>query len=803
MKPRCTCPRSTRPRHGRAMGRMACALALLAAGIAAVLPGTAGAMLALSENELATVNGQDGIEININSPAISITQLQLNSDSSANAGGFQADGVRLAPTGVLGDPTAVTGYWTLDAGANAQTTVPAIALVGHMDRARVGGAGNDGYDARMIGSGADVTRSFGQWALVSDIDFRVVGQPLYGIPSSTTALYLALNDATLFYRQNAYPNANIALDNFNFIWDMPAGTIDVDNDGIRIAGDATFRADFDLTYKYNADQNLTAVTINDRPLARVGWGGVLYDSLLYLRGGGIWDTAVDAGTNVAFNTAGTAMLNMPTTGRTEGINVGMRWNYRSPLTPLVAGNFRWSIGHVTGDREYVEFSDWRNLEQASGPVPNRYGFDFPLLAIDTLSAGSDTNAGGSLCWGNTMTGAACSGGGGTLLKMQAGTVTGYNATVNRTGGAAAVHLIRNGNLFAWSHSVQLYRFPVGDATPTLEVDNNTALVYTLANINSNMYFYPGGSESDVAGGSRDQGVLVDVLFMTQSFGTWQNNYQPGPYTDTIRWSHGSHFMLADTDAEMGIGLLGSSFLFAGDDMRIWLKNTSAGQASPANWDGGIDLFSPRTRTQMIALFAGARLPGGHDLIRGLYVNFNFEGLWNFRLSPPPTRTGEAQDFLAYSAAIRFRCGTTTPLGCTGNAFADAAGSTIASGQGSYMSLAEPASPAADFRVADMSGDIAWTEGTLQVRSVNDTSADNAPNSPDDVPGKPEVVIANKILVGASAAARMTDASLGAGLGAGGAAGRTLTANVTFAGSRVLSWAIPAASVYASFSILPQ
>ncbi len=790
--------RSACRRPPRVTVRMGIALAC----ITALLPGAASAMLALSEHELATVNGQDGIEININSPAIPITQLQLSSDSGATAGGFQADGFRLAPTGISGDPTAITGYWTLDAGANSQTTVPAIGLVGHMDRARVGGAGNNGYDARMIGSGADVTRSFGQWALVSDIDFRVVGQPFYGNPS-TTALYLALNDATLFYRQNAYPNANIALDNFNFVWDMPAGTIDTDNDGLRIAGDATFRADFDLTYKYNADQNLTTITANDRPLARVGWGGVLYDSLLYLRGGGIWNTAVDAGTNVAFNTAGTAMVSMPTTGRTEGINVGMRWNYRSPSTPLVAGNFRWSIGHVTGDREYLEFSDWRNLEQATGPVANRYGFDFPLLAIDTLSAGSATNAGGSLCWGNTMTGAACSVGGGTLLSMQAGTVTGYSATVNRTGGAAAVHLIRNGNLFAWSHSVQIYRFPVGDATPTLEVNNNTALVYTLANINSNLYFYPGGSESDSAGGSRDQGVLVDVLFMTQSFGTWQNNYEPGPYTDTTRWSHGSHFMLADTDAEMGIGLLGSSFLFAADDMRIWLKNTTAGQTSPANWDGGIDLFSPRTRTHMISLFSGARLPGGHDLIRGLYVDFNFEGLWNFRLSPPPTRTSEVQDFLAYSAAIRFRCGTTTPLGCSGNAFADAAGSTIASGQGSYMSLAEPGSPAADLRVGDMSGDIAWTEGTLQVRSVNDTSADNAPNSPADVPGKPEVVIANKILVGASAAARMTDASLGAGLGAGGAAGRTLTANVYFAGSRVLSWAIPAASVYASFSILPQ
>lgn len=781
------------------LGYRCLSISFVVTGLLASLSVPVAAMQILSEDELAFVSGQDGLVAEISAPQISLAQWATEADVGVAGmeGGISAEGLVLNP---LGQPE-LSGQWELDAGSDVNG--PLLRWTSHIDRFRLGGnydaltpSANTGWSARVAG---DSQRSFGEWALVSDLDFHLIGRPLFGTPA-TTHLNLALNDATLFYRQNP-GHAAIALNKLHFLWDMPAGTVDIDNQGLRLAGNTTFRIGFDWLYKSHVDQNMTSITANDRPIVRFGWGGTLYDSLLYMRGGGVWDTSSDAGTNVAFNPDG-SLANMPA-GASQGISYGMRWNYHDG-----SGNhdFLWSIGHVTGDREYLEFGDWKNLEQATGPVAGRYGFDFPLIMIDALDAGSASNAGGSLCWGASMIGAACNGAG-SLLTLEAGRVTGYSSEVNRNGGALVMQLIRNGNLLAWSNQVRVMRHPLADANPTLEGDYQWGLIYTMANINGNVYFYPGGSESDTAGGSRSHGVLADVLFMTQSFGNWA----PDNVTNSTRWSQGSHFMIADTGAQQGIGLLGASYLVGADDLRLWLKNTSAGEASPNNWRGGVDLFSPRTRAQLKAVFGGARLPNGHDLVRVANVDFNLEGLWNFRLSPPPTnvqsgKSAESNDFLAYSVAMRLRCGSTVPFGCTDNAFSDAPGSSIASGVGSYISFEEPGRPGADLRFADLSGDVAWTEGVLQLRSSNDTAADTAPGSANKlitVPPRSDLSLSNKLLLGASATTRMNDAATGAGLGSGGAAGRAFTTNVMFGGNHVYSWAIPASSMYSSFTLRPQ
>lgn len=750
-----------------------------------LLPALAVGMQPLSEEQLSGVDGQDGLRYVLGGSSVSATRWEARADTAvaAQAGGVMADGLTLFP---FGGPSALAGSLTIDAGANTQAaTVPALAWVARLERFRLGGnysgasSTHNGFNARLTG---DVTRSFGVWTLVSDMDYRLIGQPVYGNPA-TTRLYLGLTGANLLYRQHGWSNANLALSSLNFEWDVQAGTVDIDANGLRIAGDTEYRIAFDLRYKFHSDQDMSTVTANDRPLFAFGWQGTLYDTLLYLRGGGVWNTALDAGTTASF-------ASLPAS-RTGGINTGLRWNYKQDPATNVAGSndFRWRIGHASGDREFLEFGNWRNLERASGVVPGRYGFDFPLIVIDALDAGSATNAGGSLCWGNSMTGAACSAGGGTLLTLRAGTVEGYAAAVNRSGGATAMHLIRNGNLLAWSNAVR-----VGAVNkPALDTNQAWGLIYTFANINSNVYFYPGGSESDTAGGSRNSGVVGDVRFMTQSFGDWVitplcTTTPADPSCNTTRWSQGSHFMLADTAAQQGVGLLGASYLVAADDLRLWLKNTTNGQASPANWEGGVDLFSPRTRAQLRALFGGARLPNGHNLVRGANVDFNFEGLWNFRLSPPPT----GQDLVAYSVAMRFRCGNTTAFGCAGNAFAGSTGATVASGSGSYIAIEEPGRAGVALRFADISGDVAWDQGVLQLRAADETGV-----------GKADLTLSNKLLLGASAATRMGDAATGVGLGVGGAAGRTVTTNVNFGNNHVLSWAVPAASMHASFVVMPK
>lgn len=757
-------------------------------------------MTPMNEDELATVNGQDGLEAVLTTPAISLNAWRMAADagSVSAAGGISATGATLYP---FGGASTLDGTLSVDVGANSTNAEGALALVSHLDQFRLGGTYNGtpssasgGFSSRLT---ADTDRSFGEWTLVSGasgLDFSLVGKPFYGAPS-TTSLKLSLMDARLFYRQNWWYRANIVLDDIDFVWEMPAATVDADVNGLRLAGDATFSLDFDLLYKFANDQNMTTVTANDRPIVHLGWQGTLQDSLVYLRPGGIWNTVANQYTATTFGS-------LPA-GRSEGINTGMRWNY--------ASDFIWRIGNASGDREMLRFGNWTNLEQATGPVSGRYGFDFPLIVLDALDAGSATNAGGSLCWGGAMTNAACSGGG-ALVNLRAGTVEGYNTDVDRTGGATAMQVIRNGSLYAWANSIT-----VSSNNGTLVDTFPWGLIYTLGNIQSNVYLYPGGSESDAVN-SRKQGVLMDVLFTSHSFGNWESNNliasggTCNPTTgagcvDTTRWSHGTHFMLGDMDKQQGVGLLGASFLLASDDLRIWLKNTWGGQNAPANYAGGIDLFSPRTRAGLKALFGGVRLPRGHDLVRGTDIDYNFEGLWNFRLSPAPADyVGESDDFLAYSGAIRYRCGSAAAWGCLDNAFSESAGSTFASGSGSYMAFSEPGRPDVALKFADMSGDVAWTEGRIQLRARTDTcdpGIDPTCGPAKSSTGKPDLVIGNKLLIGKSAEARINDAAAGSSLGNGGPAGRTFTSNVMFGNNHMLTWAIPAANMYASIVVMPQ
>ncbi len=838
-----------------------------------VVPAASFALSSLSEDELSHVNAQDGLVYNLTAPTLSATEFSLKTgiDPSSPEGlastpaQLQADpfgGIRTSPLRMStpGGTGNMASSWVLDAGANASG--PAASIVGHMDRYRLGGetvAGvKHGYISALVG---DTDRSFGEWALVSDMDFSLQGQGLL-LNGGKSYLKLAYNDAALFWRQNE-GHATLALSNIDFLWETPAGSVGIDQQGLRLASDTTtFRISLDAYYKNNADQDMTALTVNDRPGIRYSWGGTLYDTVLYARSGGAWNTASTQATNVAFAADGKSTLNLPA-GFSSGVNLGMRWNYRDEkVTNPAAGDFLWSIGNIKpmgrgnaagdGDQEYLEFGDWKNLEQASGAVPGRYGFDMPLLAYDALAAGAvysptTDNAGGSLCWGGAMSGAACATTG-KLLRLAPGTVEGYDAsgsdTVNRTGGALFMDLIRDGNLLAWSNRVRVIHIdPVSgqkvyDDTPAQGGNADGSgyswgLISTMANMNANIYFYPGGSETP-GSGNRKQGAMGDLLFTSQSFDSpnfknWNfdvNNPDPvkkaaavaakalcdanasSTACNNARWSQGTHFMLADTAKQMGVGFLGTSILIAADDLRLWLKDTT-GDASPNNATGGIDLFSPRVRYNLSGLLGGARLPNGHDLIRVANIDMNLEGLLNFRLYSAPTnvqsgKKPDSNDYLGYSGAIRLRCGNASNFGCTDNVFTDSVGSTTASGKGSYIHIEEPGKEGTYLAFDDLSGDLAMTEGAIQLRAAANDNTNTAPNSGNKFStDRADLNISNKILMGASAGARLTDGVAGAGVGAGGAAGRPMTGNIRFSGNDIMSMAIPAASAYYSLTVRAQ
>lgn len=174
---------------------------------------------------------------------------------------------------------------------------------------------------------------------------------------------------------------------------------------------------------------------------------------------------------------------------------------------------------------------------------------------------------------------------------------------------------------------------------------------------------------------------------------------------------------------------------------------------------------------------------------------------------------DSNDYLAYSGAIRLRCGTTTSFGCAGNAFADSTGSTTAATklvnsvlvqQGSYIRIEEPGKEGVALQFDDLSGDIAITEGVLQLRAASNDNTNAAPNSGNKFStDRADLTIANKVLMGASAGTRLTEGVAGAGVGAGGAAGRPLTGNIRFSGNDIMSMAIPAASAFYSLTIRAQ
>jgi hypothetical protein len=723
--------------------RIACAILMLAV---TGLPAGAAAMTALPDDEMSAISGADGVTISLGGSGLAMDsyRIAIDSETPAHATAISANDLDLVPAGAA----QLDGVLNLDAGGDAAGTAAGIGIDFALDRARL----SVGSMMHSLDSG----RSYGNWALVGDTAFRLVNRGLMSSATNDAALYVGITNADFFYQQNWYYHSNITLHDLDFIWDMPYGSVGITNEGLRVAGDTAFRLNFDLMYKFHPDQDMATVTGNDKPMVNFGWTGMLYDSEVLVRGGGAWTGAQIAG-------------EYDQTARTEGLNLSIRWNYKpTPATTTVGPNdLRWQIGRAGGNHALLEFGDWRNLESASGPVAGRYGFDFPSITYDAIPAGS--SGPGGLCWGGPQHGPACSGTGRSLLELTPGRIDSISAAINRTDAGTFAWLVRNGNLFAWSNDVAIS----SDIAATETYD--WGLIYTLANINANIYFYPGGSESDTGGGSRNQGVVADVLFSTQTF----DMAQPvASRTHGYNWEYGSHFLIADTSpaTNMGIGLLGSSYLFAADDLRLWLKNTWAGTAYPHNYDGGIDMMSPRTRIQLKGLFGGARLPGGLDVVSIANIDLNVEGFYNARLSPPP----DGENYLAYSAAMRI------------GELNDATGSVLASSLGSYLSIEEPARPGVDLRWTDMSGDVAWTDGRLELVARGEQPSYNG--------GRPILALENTILVGATAATRLADGATGTTLAN---PGQVLSADIQFGGRQMTRAIIPAATLQAGIELMPK
>lgn len=659
--------------------------------VASLTTPLAHAMDSLSEGELADISGQDGLTVSWSSPGVTASKVIFCFDSSttcnsaytgANASAFSLNNVSIQKVGLNGASPGVgrmTGSMDIDSGVNGLGQ-PGLRIATTWDRMRVQvGQGQHGNIANTTGTFVfDSSGSF----ILSNI------QSLFNVNGNTSAkLYLAINDADLFWRQGAAGSPELTFNNIDFLWDMPAGKVAINPNGLLIQGDVNFNLTFDLRYEYAPTTSFT-VGAGDIPAVRYGWTGGLSDARVTASAGGSWLPTALTGS------APNQLFDRNTqSNRTEGLTFSMRWN----LQP----NFKVVLGYVA-DPAAIEFGNWVNLpataQPASQPALTTYGFDIPLLAIDMLRAG---NGPGGLCWGANWEGPAAS--------CQAAVHGGQYLNLDPEDHSLAI-LIRDGFLRAYSSSVSIIDPP--NATQTYK----WALIYTLGNMDGNIYLRP-----DTRTGS-SIGVKADILFMSQTFDVFDDDGDLNTWEQGPNWGYGTHFMIADTDANLGIGLVNASFLLIGDNQYINLisSGVSIGDASV---DG-----SP-VRWQVRAMLAGGDIPNMNNMVQLANWDGNFEfDRFNLTLKPPATA---GDTYVGYDFTVRFA--NTNIAQFSQNTAGDI------NDDGSYLSLSDPGRPTKDIRFADIRGWYAARNGRLQLKSDFDT--------PVGVPA--QLTLQNDILVGAS------------------------------------------------------
>src|SRR5690554_82002 len=748
--------------------RVASLLVFVAAGQCA------HAMQSLDDGALAQVNGQDGISVLLETAAAGMTvdsmRLALDPTVPAREVDLVQSGIKLSNVNELGVAagSAFVGH-TLDVGSDGTNPYLSykLEIYGQTD-------GDGGKRARLaLGelSHGDAN-SYGSWALDGEGVLQVVnrGGP-FNVAANDAYLFGQLSNARLYYRQLSATDpdrAYLIMDNLDAKWEMPAGTLGINADGIKMATTGTIDValDADMFFKTGGDD----FTPGGRGLQHFGWLGQLKDAEL------LWRTRDASDPN-----------------RPGVLNLSSRWNYTTEEDASSYEEvFRWRLGE-TGGTASPAIGNKRMMFETSDWIPwgdHAYGHNFPLIGLDVIAGTRIGPTDHQLCWGapNVNDGSAFSCAGGQAVNLEPG----------RVGGASSKGLalmIRDGNLQTYSRRINVLE-QVWDGTeyatrirtpgepyasPDVSYSINWGLIYTFANVDGSIYLYPGGNPSDAT-----KGLRADILLMSQSFDATEKQ--------GFNWNHGSHLMIADTNIDglpdpgarsrnaMGIGFMSTSFLVMADDTTIALKPTTGADY----YSGGVDITSYKTRVAMNTNFGGGILfdnSGGYGTgpryVRGSIITSNFEGAANFRLSPSDP-ADSAKNYLGYSWAVRLMT-LSNDLGTEQKGFGE-------SPYGSHISLAEPSSPDVAIRLAGLSGDIAFTEGKIDLMSGSEGKNN-----------KPALKISHNMLLGYAAINRIND-----GLPNLSATQQVVKVDNLALGDKTLGRiVIPSGKAYASMTLEPK
>src|SRR5690554_2895230 len=459
--------------------RVASLLVFVAAGQCA------HAMQSLDDGALAQVNGQDGISVLLETAAAGMTvdsmRLALDPTVPAREVDFVQSGIKLSNVNELGVAagSAFVGH-TLDVGSDGTNPYLSykLEIYGQTD-------GDGGKRARLaLGelSHGDAN-SYGSWALDGEGVLQVVnrGGP-FNVSANDAYLFGQLSNARLYYRQLSATDpdrAYLIMDNLDAKWEMPAGTLGIDADGIKMATTGTIDValDADVFFKTGG----VDFTPGGRGLQHFGWLGGLKDPELLWR------------TQDASDPRRPGLLNLST-----------RWNY---VTRAEASSyneeFRWRLGE-TGGTATPTLGNRRMMFETSDWIPwgdNEYGHDFPLIALDVIGNSRIGPQDHRLCWGGPNDGSACG-------AQQVNLVPGYVGAATDQKGLALI--VRDGNLLTYSRRINLLEQTWDGSKYVTQIRNSGSayydpdvsytvdwgLIYTFANMDASVYLYPGGNPDD-------------------------------------------------------------------------------------------------------------------------------------------------------------------------------------------------------------------------------------------------------------------------------------------------------------------
>ncbi len=346
----------------------------------------------------------------------------------------------------------------------------------------------------------------------------------------------------------------------------------------------------------------------------------------------------------------------------------------------------------------ARFSQWQSLGNAPGPM-----FRLPVI-FDVFQNGSGP---AGLCISNATTGvmdqSSCNGSNGEWVA---------NALPG-TGEAAFGILIRDGRLLAYNTLIEV-EDPLAGGTVT---PVNWGAAFTFGKLDADIFLYPQGRADGEALATTDTGIRADITAVAQSPDAWRRANSSDSSvraTSGNGWRTNTHFMLVDSASQTGVGFINGDIIYQARD--LFLRVTDGDNRYP-NLPGGLWLQTDNlAQYRFRALFGGGSMSdlSYNALTKVSLIDVNLQtSQFLFALNPLPVNgtTGAA------------------PIGFNGLLDLD----------NSYLRVGEISSPQSQFFVKDVSGRIAWRDGSIAMVSGQHTSD-----------GLPQLSISNALDIGQSA-----------------------------------------------------